>query len=203
MELTLIRHGVTEYNEHALIQGGGSDTPLNALGRQQARQLATVFDARIYDYIVVSPMKRTLETAQILLGAQNQYTMDERLQETNFGDWEGQSITALQQQYPGCFDETGLILPDYAAIAHGETFQAVRERTRAITAATLKDYPNGKILFICHGSVIRALTAEMMHLAEVEQLDQVANLGLVRLKIQAEYPNNVRLLFYSRTYKDY
>ncbi|MFD1670500.1 histidine phosphatase family protein [Agrilactobacillus yilanensis] len=199
MKITMIRHGQTDYNQRRLVQGGRTDISLNETGRQQAQKLAAQFDPKIYDQIIVSPMTRAMETAEILTGYQDCKT-DERLREIDFGNWEGESVMALQKTCPGCFDrQTKLILPDYAPVANGETFEAARARTFALVTDTFAAWPEGNILLICHGTIIRCLMAEVMHIAQVQQLGQVANVSLTQLTINNLITGDVRLDFYNRT----
>lgn len=195
----MIRHGETDYNKKHLVQGGKTDIALNETGRAQAQQAAAHFSRTAYNQIFVSPMKRALETANILTGASN-YKTDERLREIDFGAWEGQSVTQLQIQYPGCFDtQTKLILPDYAMVAQGETYEAARARTRALVTEAFAAWPEGKVLFICHGTIIRCLLAEIMHIAQVQQLGQVENVSATRLSINNLVTGDIRLDFYNRS----
>lgn len=199
MEITLIRHGETDFNKRHLVQGGQTDAPLNNSGRQQAQAAAQNFKATAYDQIIVSPMTRAMETAEILTQFQDCKT-DERLREIDFGDWEGQATEKLEQQYPGCFDtQTKLILPDYAAIAHGETFEAARARALALVTDTFAAWPEGRLLFVCHGTIIRCLMAELMHIAQVQQLGQLANVSASRITIHDLVTGDIRLDFYNRT----
>lgn len=200
LEITLIRHGETDFNKQRLVQGGQTDAPLNANGRQQAQKVAQAFDPDNYGQIIVSPMIRAVETAKILTHTQN-LKIDERLRELDFGDWEGQATTELQKQYSGCFDkQTGLILPDYASIAHGETFEAARARALALVTETFAAWPEGRVLFVCHGTIIRCLLAELMHIAQVQQLGQIGNLGMSQVTIRDLVTGDIRLDFYNRLF---
>ncbi|KRM31633.1 hypothetical protein FC83_GL000700 [Agrilactobacillus composti DSM 18527 = JCM 14202] len=203
MQLTLVRHGETDYNIKHIVQGGGSDIPLNDAGHTQAQALAPFFKNQTFDEILVSPMIRTLETVKDLLGADVQFDTDDRLKEMNFGQWEGQSITALRAEYPGCFDRAGLILPEYVSIAHGETYEAVRQRTSEAAYDALNNNPDGNVLFVSHGSAIRAMTAELMRVAQVQQFGQIANVGVVHFDMGQKPTEELRLDFYNRTYIDY
>ena len=90
--LLLVRHGETDWNRLGRWQGH-SDTPLNARGREQARELAPQLDG--VDVVYSSDLARARETAEILaeeLGAD--VRLDARLRERGFGAWEG--LTAAE-----------------------------------------------------------------------------------------------------------
>ena len=85
-----VRHGETDDNVAGIMQGCQRDTPLNDNGRRQAGELQKTTrlpaDAEVYS----SPMKRALETAQIVtLRDHDDIKLDERLVERNFGKWTG------------------------------------------------------------------------------------------------------------------
>jgi probable phosphoglycerate mutase len=85
LRIALIRHGATEWNAQKRVQGR-IDMPLSDEGRAKMAQLLPPLGfetARPF----CSPQLRALETAA-LLGLENP-TLDARLAEQNWGDWEG------------------------------------------------------------------------------------------------------------------
>lgn len=106
-----IRHGETDWNVAGRLQGR-RDVPLNARGRAQALHCGEVLrdlfaregrDPASLDY-VSSPLGRarqTLELAREALGQPHEgYSLDERLSEISFGDWEGCTIAQLHTRDP-------------------------------------------------------------------------------------------------------
>jgi len=98
-----IRHGETDWNRNGLIQGE-SDTELNALGHQQAAQLAEALRAhqpelRNYNFFV-SPQKRAQATMRVIATAQGRdpasITIDPRLRELSFGVWETKQLSLMR-----------------------------------------------------------------------------------------------------------
>lgn len=61
--LLLMRHTQSEYN---LTRRKGGNPPLTAKGREQARAMAALLAGRHIDAIHVSPLRRSIETAQAL-----------------------------------------------------------------------------------------------------------------------------------------
>ncbi|MDM9626648.1 histidine phosphatase family protein [Rhizobium sp. S152] len=104
MLIYVVRHGQTDWNAERRLQGQ-KDIPLNAIGREQARQngvdLAEILKVEgiAFDF-VASPLGRTRATMEILRGAMGlapeDYRTDERLVEVSFGDWEGFTIKELK-----------------------------------------------------------------------------------------------------------
>ena len=62
----LFRHGETDYNKDLRWQGCGIDMPLNATGISQAEALSERLKPLGLEIIYSSPLKRALETAQIV-----------------------------------------------------------------------------------------------------------------------------------------
>ena len=92
--LYLIRHGETELNK-AKVYYGATDCPLTDKGREQSRGLQAVFAAKDIDLIYVSPLQRAKETADIIFSPSLPRVIDPRLQEMDFGSWEGKRYTEL------------------------------------------------------------------------------------------------------------
>ncbi|MFN0043882.1 MAG: histidine phosphatase family protein [Alphaproteobacteria bacterium] len=95
IKLLLIRHGPTSWNETGRVQGH-SDIPLSDSGRARVRtwRLPEEFaDFRAH----ASPLARARETATIL--GFRDVTLDARLKEMHWGEWEGETLDALRVRY--------------------------------------------------------------------------------------------------------
>jgi len=100
--LVFIRHGETDWNAEARLQGQ-RDIPLNDTGRAQARRNGTVLardmpDAAGFDF-VASPLGRAHETMILLRGAMglgaSGFRTDPALIEITFGVWEGFTLAEI------------------------------------------------------------------------------------------------------------
>jgi len=89
-EIFVIRHGQTNLNLEHRLQGSGCDFELNETGRNQARSL---FDSKILPNnveIICSPMKRTIETAEIACNKErDEIKIDKNIIDRNMGNFEG------------------------------------------------------------------------------------------------------------------
>ena len=70
-EIYFIRHGQTDENSLGIRQGAEIDSELNELGRQQAKKSGKYLKKyrikdKNFDCILSSPMKRAIETAEII-----------------------------------------------------------------------------------------------------------------------------------------
>ncbi|MCZ6547548.1 MAG: histidine phosphatase family protein [Deltaproteobacteria bacterium] len=150
----LLRHGETAWNKQRRVMGR-LEIPLNRKGISQANRIARLLPNLEIHAIYSSPLKRALDTAQILL-EQNKIPMkiDPELTEVDFGRWEGYLFDDLVE------DETYrrfLRSPQKSAVPGGETIGDVQKRgLKAIQRAAL-EIPEGRLLFVSHGDVIRAI----------------------------------------------
>ncbi|MCA0451706.1 MAG: histidine phosphatase family protein [Proteobacteria bacterium] len=145
--LALVRHGETAWNAGHVLQGQ-MDIGLSENGRRQAAALRSAVAALEPVATIVSDLRRTRETAE-LLGLDGPH--DPAWRETDLGAWTGRSkrdllaedAAAYRGWRNGTFDPPG-----------GETWAAFRARVAAALAA-LPQQP-GTIVVVTHGGVIRA-----------------------------------------------
>ncbi len=95
MNIILARHGNTfEKNETPYWCGSKNDISLTITGKEQAEKLAEhlIVNKLIPDVVYCGPLKRTKEYASIIskiCGIKTPPTIDERLNELDYGDWAG------------------------------------------------------------------------------------------------------------------
>ncbi|MDM9623701.1 histidine phosphatase family protein [Rhizobium sp. S96] len=161
MLIYVIRHGQTDWNAERRLQGQ-KDIPLNAIGREQARQngidLAEILkvEAIPFDF-VASPLGRTRTTMEIMRGAMNlapaDYRTDERLVEVSFGDWEGHTIKELKATSRDRITERNLNKWDF--IPPGDDAESYEIMSwRVASWLNSVDRPT---VCVTHGGVIRSL----------------------------------------------
>ena len=87
--LYLARHGETNFNRDKIFQGR-TDNPLNEAGLKQAEIIKNLLIAVPLTRAFVSPLKRAIATAEIIIKDRNiPQKVENRLIEIDFGDWEG------------------------------------------------------------------------------------------------------------------
>jgi probable phosphoglycerate mutase len=94
MNLILIRHGMTDWNSQKRVQGR-IDQPLSTEGRRQLDELAIPHALSDYHWYC-SPLVRAVDTARHL-NIEN-FRIESRLIEMNWGEWEGQVLKPLRKQ---------------------------------------------------------------------------------------------------------
>ena len=96
-KLHLLRHGLTEGNLKGLYLGSGTDMPLCEEGIQRLEKLREDFSYPWPQKLYVSPMKRTVQTAEIIY-PDHDYTIVTDLRECNFGEFEGKTFSELMRK---------------------------------------------------------------------------------------------------------
>ena len=164
-----VRHGETEWNLESRLQGGG-DSPLTALGREQARRagetLAEVIPAPSAVAFVASPLGRARTTMEILLErlgfAHTSYKTDERLAEMRFGAWEGLTWPYIRSSLSDAWSAREAQKWTYAPDG-GESFAQVAERVRAWMQSL-----SGDVVAVGHGAAGRVLRGLYLGMPETK-----------------------------------
>lgn len=103
--LLLARHGQTDDNLEPLRAQGFRDTPLNAVGLEQAHALAERVAAELsVASLWSSDLTRAATTARIVgerIGLEPR--LDARLREGNRGDWEGRLFADIAREEPDAY----------------------------------------------------------------------------------------------------
>ena len=90
----IVRHGQTAGNKANVMQGRGSNAPLNKKGIEQAEKVRDWFKEQgiRIDRVYTSPLIRAVQTAQIIAGEAERIT-DEHLLEMDYGPYEGMDLS--------------------------------------------------------------------------------------------------------------
>ncbi|MBD0348367.1 MAG: histidine phosphatase family protein [Thermoleophilia bacterium] len=181
----LVRHGETDWNRDRRIQGQ-SDPPLNAAGREQARDLAERLAGTRLDAVYASDLRRARETAEILAARLAMpVVVDPQLRELDFGSWEGWTVEELQERDPenvARWLETG-----EAVWERGETHADLARRVRTAVARLAEIHAGGQILLVAHGGPVRALLMEAEGLDFVtrrREFPRIENCALSRIAVE-------------------
>jgi len=147
--LILIRHGETEWNVEGRYQGQ-ADPPLNQRGLAQAHQLAQKLRGVGLDVLYSSPLRRALQTAQILAEALDVPLHTEpRLMEIHQGEWQTLLYTEIAARYPELFDRWQTE-PWTVTLPGGENIAQVQERVYAAVDEILSRHEGQCIGMVAH-----------------------------------------------------
>ncbi len=174
--LYLVRHGETEHNRRGIIQGGGVDSELNAVGRAQAKALARRLRSVSFDALYASTLQRARQTADILARPHEPLSRTHLhdLSEMDWGVFEGEppseerdvSMKALKSKWrDGAYDR---------AVEGGESIRDVQERAQRAIRHILTREGGRTVLVVTHGRYLRVLLATILDdygLEHMQELD--------------------------------
>ena len=192
IRVALIRHGETAWNGERRLQGQ-QDIALSAVGRGQARSLTAAIEAVAPDWVVVSGLRRTAETAQELGLEPDAY--DDRLDEASLGEWEGRHSADIRADCPDGYAawRAGSLTPP-----GGESFEQLTQRVTAGffgAAADCAGAGGEALVIVTHGGPVRALLAELVGLDPARAIhSHPAGLSLLDVDPRTQ---NVKLRLYN------
>jgi len=210
--LVIVRHGQSERNvakEQAKASGNAIvwgtnlrdvDTPLTALGVQQAIETGKFFhDRTTFDVIFSSPYMRTMQTSQHIaeqFPTAPQIMMEERVREIEFGILDGLTHQGIKERYPEEWARREREGKYWYRPPGGESRPDVALRVHSFLGALTRDFRQKKVLVVCHSVVVlifrRLLERwdEAKYL-EVDQEDDVLNCAMTTYRFD---PQEHRLL---------
>lgn len=159
MELYIVRHGETIWNEKKLLQGS-TDIDLNENGRRLARLTGIALNDTHFDKIYSSPLNRAYETACIIRNGRDiPIIKNELLRELCFGVWEGQNMSMLlkddNQKFKYFFKQPHL----YEPTTNGETIDALCKRASKFMSEIVEPEAPAlsRIMIVAHGALNKAI----------------------------------------------
>ena len=94
MQIYIVRHGQTASNKGDKLLGV-TDEGINEFGKLQIKEVKEKLENIDFEICYTSPLKRTLQTAEIISDGRIPIVTDERLLERGFGTLEGGSTNEL------------------------------------------------------------------------------------------------------------
>ncbi len=147
-EIALARHGETEWSRD-MRHTGRTDVPLTDVGRRQAEALGQRLAGRSFARVLVSPLRRALETCE-LAGLGEQAEQRPELLEFDYGEAEGLTTPEMRER-----------MPDWTVWTHGapggESPADVGARLQPLL--TELRTAEGDVAIFAHGHVLRVLAA--------------------------------------------
>jgi probable phosphoglycerate mutase len=166
LRIYLARHGQTDWNVQQRLQGG-TDIPLNAVGRDQARALARFIADIPLVAVYCSPLKRSRETAEIARGERS-LTALPGLAERRFGSLEGRSTADPAERR--AIDARRWDPAD--SLDGGETLAAFEVRVRDAVDVIRGAHPTGNVLVVGHGGTNQMILRVLLGLS-LEQTEKI------------------------------
>lgn len=158
--IDLLRHGETE---GGWIFRGQTDSPLTAEGWAQMHRALQLAEGRRppWQRVISSPLVRCAAFAEQVAG---QYALPcsthAALAEIHFGQWEGRQVQEVRGETPEHVENFWRD-PEQHTPPGGETIVDFQQRVTHAWAQ-LAAAPNGHLLVVTHGGVIRAILGELL-----------------------------------------
>lgn len=163
MRLLLIRHGRTPWNAEGRYQGR-TDVPLDEVGRAEAEALARGLADERPAALVVSPLRRAVDTAAPLAaiwGLEPQ--VEPALVEMDFGAWEGLTHAEAAAR-DGALLAAWWADPEALAPPDGETAGQVASRVMALHERIAGRYADATVALVSHVAPIKCLLLTLLEL---------------------------------------
>ena len=150
MKIDLIRHGATAGNLQKRYIGI-TDENLCEQGIADLKKLKPVLKQR--SLLIVSPMRRCIQTAEILYPGQ-EIILCEDFRECDFGDFENHNYQELSSNpdYQHWIDSNGT-----ACFPNGESPEAFKHRTVRAFEKIVRNFNQASIAIVAHGGTIMAI----------------------------------------------
>ena len=159
MELHLIRHGQTNWNEERRAQGQ-SESELTKKGKAQALALKEKISHMTFDQIFCSSSLRTRQTAELMFPNQalNIEYLDS-LKEIFLGSWEGRLYKDIEVANPESHNHFWEE-PHLFDLRGAETFYQLQERAVSTVQKIAKNSTSKKVVIVSHGALIKSLLCD-------------------------------------------
>lgn len=169
IRISTLRHAETDFvREHRYC--GTIDAPLSEAGIRDAKGAAKRMSQTRFDVVITSALRRTYETARLLLGPEASIIRSPLCNERCFGVLQGREMEEAEMVRPRVrFIRVG---GDYHSvfIPGGETFPAVRRRARTLLSSIFAEHAGLSVLVVSHGTFLQQFHGAMRGLPWAEAL---------------------------------
>jgi len=156
VELHLIRHGQTNWNEERRAQGQ-SDSKLTKIGKEQAVALGKKIKQIKFDKIFCSSSLRTRQTAELVFPkTELEIEYLDSLREIFLGPWEGKLYKDIEVENPESHNHFWKE-PHLFKLTGAENFYQLQKRAIKVVDSILEKFESKKVVIVSHGALIKAL----------------------------------------------
>ena len=178
MEFYVVRHGQTDYNVKQLFQGH-IDIALNDVGIAQAKETALKFENIDINVILVSPLKRAVQTAMYITEkVKIPIIIEERLIERSFGKMEGCKNRDDWNIEMMLDYEKNFIIDDI------EPIQSLFERIYSFLDEITQKYKEEKVLLVTHGAVSQVIECYFNGKPDIIDFEHLEKLTLKNCEVR-------------------
>jgi broad specificity phosphatase PhoE len=126
--LFLLRHGQSDLNREGRFRGL-TDSPLNEVGREEAAGAAAILDGCGVSVVYTSPIRRALQTAEIVAGSVHAAVeQEEGFTDVDYGKWQGLTVQEVEQRFGRSMLESWKRDPEGFTFPDGDSIRSVQSR---------------------------------------------------------------------------
>ena len=184
------------------------DTPLSALGEQQAGALGDWFGQMPPEQrpsvVLTSPYVRARDTAQLIANAAGlsddiTFVSDERLREKEFGLLDRLTRLGISQKYPELGEQRRHVGKFYFRPPGGESWCDVILRLRSVIDTITREYRGERVLIVAHQVIVncfRYLFERMdeQRILDIDRTADVPNCSVTSYEYDAGIGKNGKLV---------
>lgn len=194
--LYVVRHGQTDRNAQAVLQGPRIDSDLSDLGRMQAAAAGQALKETELDALYVSPMRRARQTADQIIAARPRSHLAVQvvpeLYEFDYGDFAGRPLEEIEDEVEQIMDawKMGYVNTRFPG---GESPVVAQHRIRPSADRLRETAAEQDLLVVAHGRINRILLATLTGkgLEQMHTFDQ-SNCGITELAVTSDGVELVR-----------
>lgn len=165
MELYVVRHGQSVHNEYlsklsknpediTIEKPETTDTGLTEKGIEETKKAIDVLDD-FCDYMYIAPLKRTLETAEIIKQAKFDsipFEVDDLLKEVDYGEVEGLTSIESKLKFGKDYKEDVLDFSQYG----GESYDSIKNRVQQFLDK-VKNTQHERVIIVTSQGIIKMM----------------------------------------------
>lgn len=192
----LVRHGSTTLTAEDRFSGA-EGVDLSDLGRAQARALSERLKGEPIEAVYASPLSRTHETAEILVGDRPlKIIWREALREISHGHWEGLTRKEVETRFRGEYSAWEAD-PLTFAPEGGESGIQVLARSLPVIREIVVAHPSGTVLVVSHKATIRLLLASLLGFDARGYRDRLDQAPACLNVLEFRAPGQARLMLFN------
>ncbi len=187
VDFCLIRHGETDWNREARMQGH-ADVGLNAQGRAQAEQVAQALQNEVFDVLYASDLSRAADTAAAIARLRQPALAVQHtplLRERDYGRFQGMTLAEVEAIEPDAAQRWRSREAGFAPDG-GETLLQFAARMDAWLQDCVQRHAGQRVAVVTHGGVLDIVWRLVHGVAvDVPRAWPLPNTGVSRLRWQA------------------
>ncbi|WNJ18641.1 histidine phosphatase family protein [Pontibacter sp. G13] len=195
VHIYFFRHGETDYNRRGIVQGGGVDSDLNDLGRQQAEAFFKTYAHLTFDAVYASKLKRTQQTLGPWVDSGYSFETHAGLNELSWGVHEGVVPTPEQRkEFLGILSKWSEGQLDLR-VPEGESPIEAWDRAKSFFEEIAEKHAGQRILVCSHGRQLRVILSSLLG-TEMREMERYKhdNTALSIVKFGGDGPATLELL---------